>query len=1834
MFAKKIFTLSFCFFVLCFHFPMQADDFVDDPSGLGDAGMSLSSLEGEPSAIVSGVCNAITGDYVDMQTDIVVPGVAPLSLQRFYCSSDTRFKKREQAWKFNHDISAEFKRKSKSPIRIHDAFGADTHFYYEGAIDKKTALFKASKSNWEKGVTNHRGGRYSIKNRKIYDKEKGIVLKLGSGTEYHFINFKKMHQKPLMSIIRPSGTNLGYEYNVKNGLSRVYTVLKNVSAYPDCTPYSLNWLKFDGYGDHKKILTVTGSDGQEVQYYYQRTKYYRKRAIKMRGKEFDLRHAWILSKVAGKSKPPEIYHYYQHKFRNKRGAPKLSKKQLPDNRYLEIEYYQKGFHNLVWPWLNEHIGEEDPRQGKVMILKGPAGTDKTPVPLNHFLYYPQLTHVYNAHDRLKAYHYDLNSRLSKIVHYNGPQHSPYAEELLYWDKEGNLLSKVFASASGTPYFCSQSQYDENDNAIKNFLYGNLTGGSAGPMRVDDQGNPLQYSGEMFCQEREYSKDGLNLLLRENSTVGKHDIFYVYESKTDRLSARYCMTDKIRKRQFYEYHAHGALKTEIEDDGQSFDRNDSTGVTERHIKRIQTNKQGLPTVMEELYFDFEANEEKLLKKTINYYSDASKLIMQEFYDCMSRLVYTLKWEYHPNGLLAAEWDRFGNVKRMEYDANGNLIQEVGPRPDHVRTYSYDFMNRLIREEEREGNGPLLAKTHRYDLLGHKVSSTDIFGNETIFEVDDFGRTVQIRSPAVKDQSGEWRQSVITKEYDPLGNVVSLTDAEGQTKRADYTIRGKPYRITYPDGTEEHFRYTHYGQLEKTVARNGTTTCYEYDEFGRPVKKEIYNPAGERISSSSRVYNAFHLLVEIDPNNAATRHFYDAAGRLIRTEKEEVCTEFFYDTFGRNIERKQYTGSNPQEYISHIYCYDFLNRLIEEKVADGFGAVYSEEHYAYDEMGNRILERKGSAITVHRYNAQGQILETADPLGNKTVFHYRYGSSPGVEMVDSLGRTTISTFDARGKLACIENKDPLGNIVQKTLYSYDRNGNKCCQQQIVIAGGREKETIKTLWEYDAMQRLSCLIEAASTPNQKVTSYHYNNNGELQKVVKNDGVGLSYSYDPLGRLLEHASDEGGFDYRYSYDALGNPVCILDTKTGEAIERNYDRLGRLLCEKQANGLQLSFTYDRMGRPLTAILPDGSGIRYVYCGPKISRIERVAETGESLYAHTYEEFDSLGNVCRSKLIGNAGEIAYAYDELGRKTAVSSAHWKETAIERDAAGNLTGRIIEDPVGRMSCEYAYDTLYQIVEENGPFRHVYENDSVSNHVAQDGQRQEYNALNQLIKTGEEQFEYSLNGNRTKDGNRTYAYDALDRLICVETLHGAVHYSYDACNRRVKKVWKPHDGTEELAKNFFYIGTDEIGSCDESGRIADLRIPGVTSTGESGIAVAIETEGRLFAPIYDHLGHLSCMLDAETGNPVETYRFSTFGDETLFGQEGTPIESALSPWRYANLRRDPDTGLIAYALRDYDSATCCWLTPDPIGFEGGPNLYAYVLNNPLVYFDRLGLYPDSYDPWQDYGFNHDDLMGEYNFLNRNPQVFQFNSFESIASYSSPTLNSIARHCIGYTPMMQSACDIMFNKSEAYSGLYDYNPGLLPSFSPKIGFVNGMMNDFFSSLESTRYLSKLAGGAPINQIYNASHGLPFDLAACFLNRCNIATNAVKYLHESWDRYFDSAEENGLYLQICHSQGAIHVNNALKSYDPSKAKRILVLAIAPGEIVSSQLCRKAINYVSLFDPIPFNDIKGMVNNRNDVRFLMPHSVLKFFDHEFTSPTYRKILKEAFNVFEKDNDIF
>jgi RHS repeat-associated protein len=334
--------------------------------------------------------------------------------------------------------------------------------------------------------------------------------------------------------------------------------------------------------------------------------------------------------------------------------------------------------------------------------------------------------------------------------------------------------------------------------------------------------------------------------------------------------------------------------------------------------------------------------------------------------------------------------------------------------------------------------------------------------------------------------------------------------------------------------------------------------------------------------------------------------------------------------------------------------------------------------------------------------------------------------------------------------------------------------------------------------------------------------------------------------------------------------------------------------------------------------------IEYGYNATDLKDVTRKTLDGTTLSSHHYLSHDLSGNLLTARAVNGDG-IQYTVDNLSRKTAIATPAFAQEILKFDPVGNIRQmRIQQAPVS-----YDYDDLYQLISESGPFAHNYLYDTLFNRLQKDAEAYEINALNQVTS----HLEYNLNGNPIRQGKSTYIYDALDRLIKIETSTLTQTFQYDSLHRCLSKT------TNQQTQYFLYDGQKEIGSLDENLAIQELRILGHTPHAEIGAAIAIELQGKVFAPIHDLQGNVAALVPVDGDSPTQ-YRYSAFGEEQIDG----PV---LSPWRFSSKRSDASTNLVYYGRRFYMPLLGRWLTPDPAGFTDGMNLYAFVHNDPLTHF-----------------------------------------------------------------------------------------------------------------------------------------------------------------------------------------------------------------------------------------------------------------------------------------------
>ena len=271
--------------------------------------------------------------------------------------------------------------------------------------------------------------------------------------------------------------------------------------------------------------------------------------------------------------------------------------------------------------------------------------------------------------------------------------------------------------------------------------------------------------------------------------------------------------------------------------------------------------------------------------------------------------------------------------------------------------------------------------------------------------------------------------------------------------------------------------------------------------------------------------------------------------------------------------------------------------------------------------------------------------------------------------------------------------------------------------------------------------------------------------------------------------------------------------------------------------------------------------------------------------------------------------------------------------------------------------------------------------------------YNNLNQLVSatnsiTGKSStFEYDANGNRIKqtrsDGQVTdYVYDPSNRLISVSdagkvktidingpnglktqahfTVDSTYGYTYDYRTRRIAR-----DENGQKTDIVFLGGTSVMEFEGAGNGAAPNRAAGTVPTveyirgsdlggGIGGILYSLRPDdNQIPQPSFTWYNNRGDVVAKTGSDGTLTYQaaYEAFGSRT---QE----EGETEDRQRANTREETAWGGLYENMRWRDLETGTYLTRDPAGFVDGPNLYAYVRQNPWTKFDPHGL-SESW-PW----------------------------------------------------------------------------------------------------------------------------------------------------------------------------------------------------------------------------------------------------------------------------------
>ena len=199
------------------------------------------------------------------------------------------------------------------------------------------------------------------------------------------------------------------------------------------------------------------------------------------------------------------------------------------------------------------------------------------------------------------------------------------------------------------------------------------------------------------------------------------------------------------------------------------------------------------------------------------------------------------------------------------------------------------------------------------------------------------------------------------------------------------------------------------------------------------------------------------------------------------------------------------------------------------------------------------------------------------------------------------------------------------------------------------------------------------------------------------------------------------------------------------------------------------------------------------------------------------------------------------------------------------------------------------------------------------------------------------YDGNGNLTFDGAFNYGYDAENRLVTASQSGSPIaSYAYDAQGNRKSK-------TLGSATTITLIGTDKRALLDYDGTSGQILRWYAFGSGPNDVLNQMNLSASTRQTfISDIQGSVLASLDSGSGALTKA-GYQPFGESP----------STAGTFRYTGARIDAETnGLYDFRACIYSLVLGRFLQPDPIGTQGGNDLYAYVSNDPLNTTDVLGL------------------------------------------------------------------------------------------------------------------------------------------------------------------------------------------------------------------------------------------------------------------------------------------
>ncbi len=395
-----------------------------------------------------------------------------------------------------------------------------------------------------------------------------------------------------------------------------------------------------------------------------------------------------------------------------------------------------------------------------------------------------------------------------------------------------------------------------------------------------------------------------------------------------------------------------------------------------------------------------------------------------------------------------------------------------------------------------------------------------------------------------------------------------------------------------------------------AGNNSVNTFSYDSYGN-VKRQT-DSLGNTLSYTYDYTSTFPVST-VNALGHVTLYSYDlGTGNLFSTQKNGIQTYYTYDTFWRVSKEVQPLDSLWYPTKSYVYNFD---GVAPENIVVTLKTTTSNKsnviRYYYDGFGQLVqlkndIEDNRQVVKTIYYDGLGRVKAEENP----------YFAVLSSNISASLGSlNTTYSYDALDRVVGVRNADGTSKNITYNRWNVtdsDENGNRI------------------QYTLDGFGQISNVTENYNDPfifvnESYVTSYRYDTNGNLIRIMDSLGNVFSFKYDSLGRKISMDDPDLGH-WVYKYDQNGNLIFQSggggNLVSGDGYYREYDGNGRLQKVRSGNiasgALLEEYSYDQDGIRIKVVRNDSANTKVYTPFPELLRV--VNTTGSYDFVYVYQE--------------------------------------------------------------------------------------------------------------------------------------------------------------------------------------------------------------------------------------------------------------------------------------------------------------------------------------------------------------------------------------------------------------------------------------------------------------------------------------------------------------------------------------------------------------------------------------------------------------------------------------